>query len=189
MEAIATKILGNFAYDPRTENDNLGKMVCIHSRYKLGDDHNFSAGTLKDELDELINSGAGVVLPLYLYDHSGLTMNTTGFSCGWDSAQVGYIIAYKEDIIKEYGDLSAASLALARSVLEGEVKEYDQYLTGDVYYFDIEKDGEHVDSCGGFFGYKFVLEEAMGTLDYWHNEDVKQTETLKEAVNNYGDGI
>ena len=24
------------------------------------------------------------ILPLYLYDHSGITMNTSGFSCPWD---------------------------------------------------------------------------------------------------------
>ena len=30
-----------------------------------------------------------VFLPLYLFDHSGITMNTSGFSCPWDSGQVG----------------------------------------------------------------------------------------------------
>ena len=38
-----------------------------------------------------------LMLPLYLYDHSGITMNTTGFSCPWDSGQVGWIYAFKED--------------------------------------------------------------------------------------------
>ena len=32
-----------------------------------------------------------VFLPLYLFDHSGITMNTSGFSCPWDSGQVGWI--------------------------------------------------------------------------------------------------
>jgi len=43
-----------------------------------------------------------IILPLYLYDHSGITMNTTGFSCGWDSGQVGYIVMSYEKIRKEY---------------------------------------------------------------------------------------
>ena len=34
-----------------------------------------------------LNSVA-IVQPLYLYDHGGITMNTTGFSCSWDSGQV-----------------------------------------------------------------------------------------------------
>jgi hypothetical protein len=33
-----------------------------------------------------------VVLPVYIYDHSGITLNTTGFSCPWDSGQVGWIV-------------------------------------------------------------------------------------------------
>jgi hypothetical protein len=28
---------------------------------------------------------------LYLYDHSGITISTSPFSCGWDSGQVGFI--------------------------------------------------------------------------------------------------
>ena len=38
------------------------------------------------ELFSLVEQMEGmVILPLYLYDHSGITMNTTGFSCPWDS--------------------------------------------------------------------------------------------------------
>ena len=41
------------------------------------------------ELFSLVEQMDGmVILPLYLYDHSGITMNTCGFSCPWDSGQV-----------------------------------------------------------------------------------------------------
>lgn len=43
------------------------------------------------------------ILPLYLYDHSGLTMNTSGFSCRWDSGQVGWIYCSHERCEKETG--------------------------------------------------------------------------------------
>lgn len=33
----------------------------------------------------------GVMLPVYLMDHSGLSVNTVGFGCPWDSGQVGMI--------------------------------------------------------------------------------------------------
>ena len=62
------------AESPR-EYDNLGTMVCCHGRYNLGDrsvqpeDIN---PTLAEFGDDMIS------LPLYLYDHSGITMNTTG---------------------------------------------------------------------------------------------------------------
>lgn len=71
------------------------------------------------------------VLPLYLYDHSGITMNTTGFSCGWDSGQVGYIYVTKYTWVKE--TKQEFSQEAARKALEAEVETYDHYLTGEVY--------------------------------------------------------
>ena len=68
------------AESPR-EWDNLGKMCCFHKRYNLGDKHTMTV----DEVQELVQREDVIALPLYLYDHSGITMNTTGFSCPWDS--------------------------------------------------------------------------------------------------------
>lgn len=162
--------------NPREDHDCLGKMVCWHSRYSLGEKHDYDepsdflrnllfseyssghdrnnpvfaflksgkakdarleynrstrewelrenqhwssdsdwyvsssyAASLKDEvpdwfLDDCLSAlttgelfslveqmDGMVILPLYLYDHSGITMNTCGFSCPWDSGQVGWI--------------------------------------------------------------------------------------------------
>jgi hypothetical protein len=82
--------------------DNLGTMICGHSRYQLGDKHNFDGGRafLLDLLnmsedvplgvDDLLPRAErkAVILPVYLYDHSGLAMNTTGFHCPWDSVLI-----------------------------------------------------------------------------------------------------
>jgi hypothetical protein len=102
-----------------------------------------------------------IVLPLFLYDHSGITMSTGPFGCRWDSGQVGWIICDKETIEREFnGDRD-----LAEKCLIAEVATYDQYLTGDVYGFIVEErdfdeerdedddsDWEHADSCWGFYG-------------------------------------
>jgi len=74
------------AEDPR-QCDNLGKMVCSHRRYKLGDKHSLSVG----DIQELTERNDVLWLPLYLYDHSGITMRTTSFADPWDSGQVGII--------------------------------------------------------------------------------------------------
>ena len=172
--------------NPREDHDCLGKMVCWHSRYSLGEKHDYDepsdflrsllfseyssghdrnnpvfaflksgkakdarleynrstrewelrenqhwssendwyvsssyAASLKDEvpdwfLDDCLSAlstgelfslveqmDGMVILPLYLYDHSGITMNTCGFSCPWDSGQVGWIYADKAMIDKE----------------------------------------------------------------------------------------
>lgn len=85
------------APNPRKEFDCFGKMVCFHRRYDLGDKHDLKAEDFNgwDELEAYLKEDlkAAVVLPLYLYDHSGITINTTGFSCPWDSGQVGFTYA------------------------------------------------------------------------------------------------
>ena len=160
-------------FNPR-EDDNFGKMVCFHRRYHLGDHHNyidkddfhlmnykikapFGSPAYEREVDERLMkviSQKFLMLPLYLYDHSGITMNTTGFSCPWDSGQVGWIYASKEDALREFGGktFTAATRKKAEDRMRGEVEYYDSYLRGEAYGFELYKDGELEDSCWGFIG-------------------------------------
>jgi len=71
------------------------------------------------------------ILPLYLYQHTGISMNTVGFGCSWDSGQVGYIYATKEDYEKDWD--KPFNREHAEECLKGEVETYDNYLTGEVY--------------------------------------------------------
>lgn len=124
-----------------------------------------------------------VILPLFLYDHSGITISTGPFSCPWDSGQVGWIYVTKDQIRKEYG-VSRITKKVREKViklLEAEVETYDQYLTGDVWGFVIEhpEDGE-VDSCWGFFGDEYCLKEARAAVDA---EDRSRHPLLEEQNN------
>ena len=123
-----------------------------------------------------------VILPLFLYDHSGITMRTTGFHCPWDSGQVGFIYCSKERFLKETGYTSEQLFdeeGKAVEILRNEVKTYDDYLTGNTYGYqlydidtealteyleaenltkekledrDLEDFLNEVDSCWGFYG-------------------------------------
>jgi len=105
------------------------------------------------ELTALIGQMNGmVILPLYLYDHSGITMNTGGFSCPWDSGQVGWIYADYEKIKENYGEVTPETIERARSMLESEVKSYDLFLTGQCYGFKLYEGENQIDSCWGFLG-------------------------------------
>lgn len=166
------------------EWDNLGTMACFHRRYTLGDkDIPFSSDDFNgwNEMEEYIlkSLDAAVVLPLYLYDHSGITMNTTGFSCRWDSGQVGFIYITKDKIMKEYGvkRIRRQLKEKVEKMLVNEVEVYDQYLIGDVYGFQILKitkcdEGHihetHEDSCSGFYGDDIKIN---GILDHISEED------------------
>ena len=108
-----------------------------------------------------------VILPLYLYDHSGITMRCAPFDCPWDSGQVGFIYATPEMIREEYGCkiITKAVREKATKLLRGEVETYDQYLTGDVWGVIVEDMyGEEVDSCWGFYGSDYAKEEAKDML-------------------------
>lgn len=174
---METKIIGKYKIvveqdenveSPRTSMDNLGTMVCFHRRYNLGDKHDYEfrkygswSGLKKDIIRK---EKVGVILPLFLYDHSGITMNTTAFSCPWDSGQVGFIFVSKEKMLKEYGGKRVGKKLREKvtTYLKGEVSTYDQYLTGDVYGYritDTETEKE-VDSCWGYYGEEYCMKEA-----------------------------
>lgn len=147
--------------NPRILNDNFGHMVCFHRDYILGDKHTLDESNFSswDEIRQYLVQveNAIIILPLYLFDHSGLTMQTTPFYDPWDSMRVGFIYCNTEDIkecflLKDSSEITPGILKTAENNLIYEVKEYDEYLRGDVYGFILYKDGEETDSCWGFYG-------------------------------------
>lgn len=121
---------------------------------------------LKRKREEVIDRDI-IQLSLYLYDHSGITMSTSGFSCPWDSGQVGYIYMTLEQARKEWSGTDAEIRAKALACLEAEVKVYDDYLTGEVYGYVIEDDdGEEIDSCWGFYGEEDCEQSGQAALEY-----------------------
>lgn len=150
-------------------------MVSFHSGYNLGDDHDFKD---PDSFKDFMTENPGIAaLPVYLYDHSGLRMNTTGFGCQWDSAQIGWIYCTEKQIQDEFeGDTDKAIEFMVNSV-----SAYDQYLSGDVWGFDLVETSvcneghtheNDLDSCWGFYGSDPVengMLDQMGfkSLDGW----------------------
>lgn len=190
METVNTERIGKYLIEiypdqspesPR-EWDNLGTMICFHRRYDLGDKHDYCSGNYDgwEEMKEEIIKQENVhtILPLYLYDHSGITMSTSPFSCRWDSGQVGWIFVSKDKVKKEGIDESKVE-----EYLKGEVKTYDQYLTGDVYGYKVyevsECDHGHehlneLDSCWGFYGDDECMNEAKSIVEYYMKEKEKE---------------
>lgn len=158
--------------NPR-ENDNLTTLVCFHKRYDLGDtvDYKSSDYNSFDELLATIKEKECpiIIKPLYMYDHSGLSISTSEFSCPWDSGQIGFAFIKKQDIDKigcYIKDDESYSDYLARldSYLESEVKEYNSFVSGDVYGYVLKNtEGKHVESCYGFYGSDF---KENGLLDH-----------------------
>lgn len=171
------------AESPRRAFDNAGTMVCWHRDYDLGDKHTFSSP--ENFLEWWKENGTGgVLLPLYLYDHSGISMRV-GRSFAdvdpgeWDSGQVGFIYATKETILKEWGTLDEKK---AKACLEGEVEIYDQYLTHDVYGYVVKgPNGESLDSVWGYYGREDVEAEGKMAAENCLEEMKEGEKTVNES--------
>ena len=189
------------AEDPR-KWDELGRMICWHSRYRLGDKHSYSSpddflGRLyaeqdcrydpdsveseeltREEIIGKLEKRGVIMLPLYLFDHSGISMSTSSSTyrmmdgAGWDWRQVGVIYATSESI-RKFFDRKRVTKKLkdnARKALIEEVKTYSFYLEGEVYGYKLFVDGEEADSCWGFYtdepGKSYMREHISGKYRY-----------------------
>ena len=156
-----------YAESPR-KWDNLSTFICFHKRYNLGDKHNIDHGDYSswDEMEEENFSQDDIIVPLYMYDHSGISIATHPFMCRWDSGRIGMAVVTKQEIIKNYGDDSLESRAKARRCLEAEVEIYDNYVQGEVYGYVLkDSEGEEIDSCFGFYGYDPTTNGIFDNLD------------------------
>ncbi len=135
------------------EHDNLGVIAIWHPRYQLGDlQPKEDPKSFIEDLPE-----GTVVLPIYMYDHSGVTLRVTPFTCPWDSGQVGIIYATPEQV-----EAMGTPQDRISEGLVAELEEYGEYVEGNVYGFTrFTKSScsacgavEEVDSdsCWGFYG-------------------------------------
>lgn len=154
----------DYADSPR-EWGNLGAMYCEHWRYALGDKNAEDIRVENARTGEVSWPAKGfTILPLYLYDHSGLSISTGRFSCPWDSGCVGYIYVSDKDVKEKYGwkIITKKRREQIAAHLVAEVETYDQFLSGDVYGFQFESFAVYEDgreeslgdeaSCSGFYG-------------------------------------
>lgn len=175
-----------FAENPREEFENLGIMLCKHKRYNLGDwreKFDWDQFEAWDEIEDYLRTEykAEVIFPLFLFDHSGISISTKPFQCRWDSGQVGFIYITPETSTK-WGGVSLSKEKLEEDLIS-EVELYNKYLSGEVYWYRVFEnqipskecphchqmiDGEaewvEIDSCSGFYGLddvKEVIEEVL----------------------------
>lgn len=152
--------------DPREDCDNATVFAFFHNRYRLGDEgHGLRAaqfagwGQMKDHITKTIKPV--YITPVYLYDHSGITISSTPFVCPWDSGQIGFAWITREKLAECFGSFPRLTQRLkerSKNIVEESLRTYDQYLTGDVYGFIVEEPCNEcgtwhkTDSCWGFYG-------------------------------------
>lgn len=162
-------------FDPRREFDHFAHMICFHRNYELGDKHDLSI----EEAQEIIARKDVLWLPIYAYDHSGISISTSRtypYDDPWDSGQLGIIYCTKEQIRAEWKvkRVSAKKREWAYERMQSEVDEYNAYLTGQVFGFVIKVGDTMLDSCWGFYDSDYALEGAKAQAPYcfkeWFNQ-------------------
>jgi len=163
--------------NPRVEYDNFGTMICFHGRYKLGDPITPAEVHDPESAERWLKAHDVIFLEIFMMDHSGLTLSTSRApfqACdpmGWDWVNVGVIGVTKQKAREELGKkrLYKADIEKIEGILKSEVEVYGQYLNGEIYGFQIleenEDSDEVIDSCWGFYGYDYCLEEAKSVID------------------------
>jgi len=169
------------------EWDNICEIHVAHRRYAFGDYNYNNLESITEAEKERKNNG-DIILPLYMYDHSGITISLSPFPCQWDSMRVGFVSISKDKMIKEFGKkiftkkLKVKAIELAKA----EVKDLDMYLKGEVVGYIVKgKDGEEIDSCWGYYDENYCIEEAKSVIDYnLTDKKKKHFEYVKEMINN-----
>jgi len=170
--------------DPRKEFHTLGTIFALcHNRTLSDDDAEDPREWTREEQDQYIS------LPVYMYDHSGVLLSTTPFSCPWDSGQVGRIYVSKEKVRKEYGwkRLSEARVDNIKECLRQEIKVLSDYMSGSVYGHIVEaEDGDVIDSCWGYYGdeeIEYMLLQGRKVIDYYLEREAE--DRVAEFVTSY----
>lgn len=136
QEGLSVKITSSAnPVNPRSNDDcNDTVMALFHRRYNLGDRlHHYKAGSyhgwegMRKDIED--KEAPTCIKPLYMMDHSGLTISTEPFGCTFDSGQVGWVF------VPASKGLTAEQ---ATSAILREVEEYGAYLSGEFYDVSIE---------------------------------------------------
>jgi hypothetical protein len=199
--------------NPRDCDGNVCELFCSYRGYELGDTQLPSSGLpeidcppcegegwLKKDGSECERCGglgqveptiqewlksedAIAVAPLFVHEHSGITMRTgkvvmladgeleradtesrnrfTGDAEGWDTSFVGFAVVRDSNIAEGCGDdPKYREPEWIADAVRTEVEEYAKYLEGQVYGYVVGSGTPFEDSCWGFLGWDHVQREA-----------------------------
>ena len=151
------------ARSPQEDGDNGLFLVGLHRDffvrppdYKAKDTWNGDA--LKAEIDA--RAKTHWIFPLEAYIHGGVALafgSEGNFpDRRWDVSQLGCIFVAKSEWRLQ---------KKARAAAAGLIETWNQYLSGDVWGYVVDPDGEH-DSCWGFYGLDYCEQQAREMAEH-----------------------
>lgn len=184
-------------HNPRDNDGCYTDLVLFHGRYDLPNDldlrHEDYDGW--DDMEAAIRKeypDTVLVLPIAGYDHSGFTIYVGTSFDRWDGGRVGFAVVRRSRIASFQGEHWAKRItAKKRADLEewarAEIKEYDDWANGRVYFWRVlDADENVVESCHGYIGdegVKYALSEAVHHAEWEQRElDEKRRDDREQAT-------
>lgn len=185
---LKSKQVGNYTinveYDTCAESprvwDDLSTIFSNHKYYNP-DGH---------DIDEFQTLEGFVALNVWMFEHSSCHFMTNeldeenafgnGLYARFDSGWFGVIAMPIEKAKKEWGENWEK---MAKQYMKGCIEEYDAYANGQVYVYEIiAKNGEIVDSRGGYYDVDEAMAEAVAIAEQYNVDDKDRIEkTLGNA--------
>lgn len=153
---------------------------------------------LNEKLRLIDETGEVVLLPISMYEHSGISIwlgSTYGHTdARWDCSSIGFAYVEKATAEKEMPKRKLTDeqkdnwKQWAYDVMEAEMKTYNKYVSGEVYGYMIEdeygEEGSDTDLCGcwGFYDLGEMLQEAKNDIDNYLDKKAELREKNLNVV-------
>lgn len=95
----------------------------------------------------------------------------------------------REELEAEYGKVTRSTLHKAAQAMRSEIETYSQWLEGEVYTVTIYDEGEFLESCGGFYGEDYALEEAEAMLLLRASIKDREAQAVREWARSMGETL
>jgi hypothetical protein len=175
--------------NPRTEYDNLGTLIAKTKRENYSDkgvrvDLGDYSSWSEAEAAVMREYGPSILLPVYMYEHSGIALSTSPYHDPWDSGRLGLIFVPLATVRDEYGVRRISKNLRERVVhyLKGEIETYSAYLNGEVYGVTLMLGDEELFSCWGYFDKEYAIEDAKRDADADIASRLATSARLQEAA-------
>jgi hypothetical protein len=159
------EIMIDEACESPREWDNLTVIVTIKNNHNTIGDFQVNDS---EELREMLEVKKALFsMPLYIYEHSGMSLKCFEASVGypyndqWDAGCIGMVFT-TEELLKETG-LTTMPKKEVQERMKAEIETYSQWCNGECYGFRLSEwskcdkcnqlEDKEIDSCFGYYGY------------------------------------
>ena len=154
-------------FDESPESPRDWDNICVihigHNRYAFGDKNYDNSESIEEAQNDALKNG-DICLPLYLYDHSGISISLSPYMCHWDSGQCGFVQIPREVMLKEFHKKiftkNLKEIGMKHAVTEIDI--LNKYIMGQVFGYIVDDDS---DSCWGFYSEEDAIETAKDGID------------------------